>query len=88
MWGLGCIVWEAFNGILPGARNLGQLGDIPKSLCPLYMELVAANPGKRPNPKDRLDTMRLSGGYFKNELIDCIVFLEELQIKEESDKSR
>ncbi len=88
MWGLGCIVWEAFNGSLPAARNLGQIGDIPKPLSQLYMELVAANPAKRPNPKERLESMRRQGGYFKNDLIDCIVFLEELQIKEESEKQR
>ena len=54
----------------------------------MYKELVAANPAKRPNPKEKLDAMRRSGGYFKNELIDAIVFLEELQIKEESEKGR
>ena len=67
-------------------RNLGQLGNMPNGVSPLYKELVAANPAKRPNPKEKLDAMRRSGGYFKNELIDAIVFLEELQIKEESEK--
>lgn len=88
MWGIGCVLWEAFNGILPAARNLGQLGDIPSGVSQLYKELVAANPAKRPNPKEKLEAMRRSGGYFKNELIDAIVFLEELQIKEESEKGR
>ena len=69
-------------------RNLGQLGDIPSGVSQLYKELVAANPAKRPNPKEKLEAMRRSGGYFKNELIDAIVFLEELQIKEESEKGR
>ena len=58
MWGLGCLIWEVFNGPLPAGKNLGQLGQIPKKVGQLYMELVAANPKKRPNPKDRLETMR------------------------------
>ena len=70
------------------SRNLGQLGDIPSGVSQLYKELVAANPAKRPNPKEKLEALRRSGGYFKNELIDAIVFLEELQIKEESEKGR
>lgn len=24
MWGMGCIVWEVFNGPLPAPRNLGK----------------------------------------------------------------
>lgn len=40
MWGVGCVVWEVFNGPLPAARDLGKLGAIPKRLHPLYMELV------------------------------------------------
>lgn len=88
MWGVGIIVWEVFNGPLPAAKNLGNLGQIPKKLCPLYMELVAANPSKRPNPKDKMDQLRRGSGYFKNPLLDTLLFLEELQIKEDSEKNR
>ncbi|TRY80821.1 hypothetical protein TCAL_07494, partial [Tigriopus californicus] len=88
MWGVGVIVWEVFNGPLPAAKNLGNLGEIPKKLCPLYMELVAANPSKRPNPRDKMDQLRRGTGYFKNPLLDTLMFLEELQIKEDSDKNR
>ena len=55
------------------------LGSIPKKLSKLYMELVAANPEKRPNPKERIETMRRGGNYFKNELIDTLLFLEEVE---------
>jgi SCY1-like protein 1 len=88
MWGFGCIIWETFNGPLPAAKNLAQMGSIPKAISSFYMECVAANPSKRPNPKDRLETMRRPGGYFKNDLIDTLVFLEEFQIKEDADKAR
>lgn len=88
VWGLGCLVWEVYNGALPAMENLGKLGDIPKSLQPTYKECVGANPGKRPNPTDILTKLRKSPGFFKNDLIDIVLFLEELQIKEDSDKGR
>lgn len=88
MWGLGCVIWEVFNGPLPAAKNLGQIGNIPKKLGPLYMELVAANPAKRPNPKEKIELLRRGTGYFKNELIDVLLFLEELHLKDDTAKSK
>jgi len=87
-WGLGCLVWEVYNGALPAMENLGKLGEIPKSLQPSYKECVGANPAKRPNPKDIITKLKKSPGFFKNDVIDIVLFLEELQIKEDSDKSR
>ena len=51
MWGLGCIVWEVFNGQLGSAGDLGRIGNIPKKLTATYKELVAAKPNLRPNAK-------------------------------------
>ena len=88
VWGLGCLVWEVYNGALPAMESLGKLGEIPKSLQTTYKECVGANPGKRPNPSDILTKLRKSPGFFKNDLIDIVLFLEELQIKEDPDKAR
>jgi len=87
-WGLGCLIWEIFNGPLRAMDNLATLGDIPKSLCPVYKECVGANPKKRPNPDEMATKLRRSPGYFKNDLIDMLVFLEEIQFKEDGDKTR
>ena len=88
VWGLGCLIWEVYNGALPAMESLGKLGDIAKNLQSTYKECVGANPAKRPNPSDILTRLRKSQGFFKNDLIDIVLFLEELQIKEEADKSR
>ena len=80
VWGLGCLVWEAYNGPLPSMENLAKFGDIPKSLQTTYKECVGANPAKRPNPSDILTKLRNSPGFFKNDLIDIVLFLEELQV--------
>ena len=86
IWGLGCIIWQVFNGSLNSPNDLARIGNIPKKLSSTYMELVAANPSKRPNPGDKIKA--LSGSYFKNDIIDVMLFLEELQIKDDHEKSR
>ena len=48
---------------------------------------MGANPGSRPNPKDVVERCRKPGGYFHNDLVDSLLFLEEIQIKEPGDKT-
>uniref|UniRef100_A0A2M4BCN2 N-terminal kinase-like protein n=1 Tax=Anopheles marajoara TaxID=58244 RepID=A0A2M4BCN2_9DIPT len=88
MWGLGCLVWESFNGPLKTRGNLKNIEGIPKSLAPLYCELVGAAPANRPNPADVITKCRKPGGFFKNELVDSLLFLEEIQIKDKAEKTR
>uniref|UniRef100_A0A182Q1K3 N-terminal kinase-like protein n=1 Tax=Anopheles farauti TaxID=69004 RepID=A0A182Q1K3_9DIPT len=88
MWGLGCLVWESFNGPLKTRGNLKNIEGIPKSLAPLYCELVGAAPSSRPNPADVITKCRKPGGFFKNDLVDSLLFLEEIQIKDKVEKMR
>ncbi|XP_026314838.1 N-terminal kinase-like protein isoform X1 [Hyposmocoma kahamanoa] len=88
MWGLGCLMWEAFNGPLKNQPALKTVDNIPKQLCTLYCELVSANPASRPNPADIITRCRKIGSYFKNDLIDTMLFLEEIQIKDKVEKGK
>ncbi|XP_070491007.1 N-terminal kinase-like protein isoform X2 [Chironomus tepperi] len=88
MWGLGCLIWESFNGPLKMRNNLKDIENIPKTLAPLYCELVGANPSNRPNPADIITRCRKPNGFFKNELVDTLLFLEEIQIKDKAEKNR
>ncbi|CAK1552241.1 unnamed protein product [Leptosia nina] len=88
MWGLGCLIWEAYNGPLKNQPSLKTVDNIPKQLCTLYCELVSANPASRPNPADIITRCRKLGGYFKNDLIDTMLFLEEIQIKDKAEKAK
>jgi SCY1-like protein 1 len=36
LWGLGCIIWEVFNGAVEQPSDLGRLGKIPAKLAPVY----------------------------------------------------
>ncbi|XP_054759531.2 N-terminal kinase-like protein [Lytechinus pictus] len=87
MWGLGCLIWEVFNGTLPRTSSLKALGKIPKPLVPNYCELVGANPVSRPNPAKFIDSCRNSGGFMKNSFVDTNLFLEEIQIKDQTEKT-
>ncbi|ESO87716.1 hypothetical protein LOTGIDRAFT_219908 [Lottia gigantea] len=88
MWGLGCLIWEAFNGTLPKTSSLKTLGKIPKSLVPCYCELVGANPKTRPNPAKMIENCRKPGGFMKNQFVESMLFLEEIQIKDSSEKTK
>lgn len=88
MWGLGCLIWEVFNGPLNQQTSLKTLNKIPSQLSPLYCELVGANITARPNPADIITRCRKLGGYFKNDLVDTLLFLEEIQIKDKNEKNR
>lgn len=54
----------------------------------LYCELVGASPANRPNPADIITKCRKPGGFFKNDLVDTLLFLEEIQIKDKAEKNR
>lgn len=54
----------------------------------LYCELVGASPTNRPNPADIITKCRKPGGFFKNDLVDTLLFLEEIQIKDKAEKNR
>ncbi|KAG7200109.1 hypothetical protein KM043_000554 [Ampulex compressa] len=88
MWGLGCLIWEAFNGPLCTMSQLKMIDKIPKQLTTVYQELTNVNADGRPNPADVIARCRSNGGFFKNELVDALLFLEEIQMKERGEKGR
>lgn len=88
MWGLGCLIWEVFNGSLPRTSSLKTVGKIPKKLVPSYCELVSANPKTRPNPGSFLQDLRKKGAFLSSPFIDSMLFLEEIQIKDQAEKNK
>ena len=90
MWGLGCLVWETYNGPLSSSSSsqLKLRDKIPKQLQVVFRELTSGNAEGRPNPADVIARCRSNGGFFKNELVDALLFLEEIQMKERGEKGR
>ncbi|XP_048733634.2 N-terminal kinase-like protein isoform X2 [Ostrea edulis] len=88
MWGLGCLIWEVFNGTLSQTSALKSVGKIPKDLVPNYCELVGANPKSRPNPARFIENCKSSEGFMRNSFVKTMLFLEEIQIKDQSEKTK
>ncbi|XP_045584543.1 N-terminal kinase-like protein isoform X1 [Procambarus clarkii] len=88
VWGLGCLIWEVFNGYLDQSISLRNTSKIPKSLVTTYTRLVGANPAARPNPRDVVSNLHQPGQFFHNDLIETLLFLEEIQIKDANEKHR
>ncbi|XP_044011872.1 N-terminal kinase-like protein [Aphidius gifuensis] len=89
MWGLGCLIWETFNKkSLEQQSNLKTTDQIPKQLLQVYKELTSIKPENRPNPADVIARCRSNGGFFKTNLVDALLFLEEIQMKEKNEKSK
>lgn len=87
-WGLGILIYEVFNAPLDNVAQLKNAEKIPKTLLSVYKELCNQNSSSRPNPADVIARSRRPGGFYKNDLVDTLLFLEEIQIKEQSEKTR
>ncbi|KAH6926553.1 hypothetical protein HPB50_019760 [Hyalomma asiaticum] len=87
-WGLGCLIWEVFNGPLLKTSCLESPGKIPKALTPAFNQLTNSNVSSRPSPADVLTRCRSTGGFFKNSFVDTMLFIEEIQIKDSTEKNR
>ena len=99
-WRLGCLLWEAFKGnVLPENNALGQINHIPNNLKKVYMQLVGANPTRRPTMDQFIEQNNsVSGDFFYdckviriNKKLDTIQLAEDKHEKdrfiEEVDKS-
>ncbi|CAN7999790.1 unnamed protein product [Ixodes hexagonus] len=87
-WGLGCLIWEVFNGPLPKSSALESPGKIPKSLSSAYSQLTNSTCNSRPSPNDVVSRCRSAGGFLKNSFVDTMLFIEEIQIKDTTAKNR
>lgn len=84
-WGLGCFIWEVFNGPLTtgGIAQLKAPKAIPKMLHQPYAKLLAPNPAQRLTPEQFIEMCRKPGGFMRNKVVDCLIFLEEFHVRHE-----
>ena len=88
-WGLGCLIWEIFNGILINKKNLQNPGpNLPKRILSVYQGLLNAQTSKRLNPSKFLTLCRQDNGFMNNHFVDTLLFLEQIQIKEQAEKTK
>ncbi|KAI2800659.1 hypothetical protein RDWZM_009027 [Blomia tropicalis] len=88
-WGLGCIIWELFNGkCLNDYDQLKSIGKISKKISQSYGTLISTNQRQRSSIQDFINKAQQNGGYFKNVFIESMIFLDEIQIKDSVEKNR
>lgn len=85
-WGLGCLIWESFNGPLTPTSSVKTVGKMPRQLSIHYNKLVQSNPRHRISPLDFIKECKAANIFFNNSLLETILFLEEIQIKESTEK--
>jgi len=87
-WGLGCLIWEIYNGALQNAADLKNIKKIPKPLVIHYCDLVSANPKSRTNPKVFLEKTTEAGQFLCNDFIKANIFLQEIQIQDINEQKK
>ncbi|KAF1751124.1 hypothetical protein GCK72_017678 [Caenorhabditis remanei] len=82
---LAIILWEVFNGFNEAITRPQAPGKIPQRIHELYKKIGAAS-AARLTVSDIIKEYRLTGGYLKNKFVDTLLFLEEFELKEASEK--
>lgn len=85
-WGLGCLIWESFNGPLADGFQLETMKKVDRSLHALCTRLLSKNLHQRPSLSSVVDD--LSSSLSSSELHNILVSLDELQLKEAGYKER
>lgn len=76
-WLVGTFIWEIFNGNnATSAASYRQLNSIPRPLSAAYGELVNSNPAHRLS----LEKLIQSPFVQNNTLVECLLFLEQIQV--------
>ncbi|CAO3664461.1 unnamed protein product [Umbelopsis vinacea] len=84
---LGCLIYETYNGHMDSTDNLlTKRGDIPSKMQNAYKLLLTTSPRARIDSERFLDEGLRPQGFFSNEFIQVNLFLENLTIKDQSEK--
>ncbi|KND03592.1 SCY1 protein kinase [Spizellomyces punctatus DAOM BR117] len=87
-WAFGCLIHEIFNGFFSRPEDLGQRGDIPQELFPIYKSFLNMEPKARMTMGDFLDKGIWKQGYFDKDFISVTLFLEQIAIKDAFEKEQ
>ena len=85
-YGLGVLIFEAFNGSFMGADQLSQGRSVPANMIQSYKRLVNANPKLRFNSGQFLDQGKKAGGFFQTPLIHITEGADSLGLKNEEER--
>jgi len=78
------VVWQIFNGFHTNIPTIRPIDKIPRRMHGLFKQLDSK--GKVFHAADLLSEARSDGGFFKNKFVDTLLFLDEFQLKDSSEK--
>ncbi|KAF9115307.1 hypothetical protein BGX27_008309 [Mortierella sp. AM989] len=81
-WHYACLIYEVFNGPFSSPEQLVTPGKIPADIAPFYKNLLRPDPKTRPSVGDFLDKGLQAKGFFQNDIIQVVLFLENFSVKE------
>uniref|UniRef100_A0AC34FPF9 Protein kinase domain-containing protein n=1 Tax=Panagrolaimus sp. ES5 TaxID=591445 RepID=A0AC34FPF9_9BILA len=81
---LAVVIWQIFNGFNESVSDSREVGRVPKRLHTLYKKLDSK--GQITAASDLLTECRAVGGFMKNKFVDTLLFLEEFQLREPTEK--
>ncbi|KAF9155097.1 hypothetical protein BG015_011065 [Linnemannia schmuckeri] len=81
-WHYACLIYEVYNGTFTNPEQLASPGKIPAEMAPFYKNLLRPDPKTRPSVGDFLDKGTQAKGFFQNDLIQIVNFLENFSVKE------
>ncbi|VDM33098.1 unnamed protein product [Hydatigera taeniaeformis] len=91
-WGLACLIWEIFNPEpLTEPSQLSakvSLERLPRPLVAPYRRLLASKTPLVVSSARSPFKAFLKVGFFRNDYIDTLLFLEEIQLKDKEEKAR
>lgn len=85
-YGLGTLVYEAFNGSFMGGDQLAQPRSIPASMVQSYKRLVNSNPKLRLSAGHFVEQGKKTGGFFETPLIHITEGVDNLGLKTEEER--
>lgn len=85
-FGLGTLVYEAFNGNFTGTDQLSQPRSVPADMVQPYKRLINANPKLRLSAGHFVEQGKKSGGFFETPLIHITEGADSLGLKNEQER--
>lgn len=85
-YGLGVLIFEAFNGQFSGGDQIGKTTNIPPSMHQSYKRLCTANPKLRLSPGNFVEQGKKHGGFFQTSLIRLTEDMESLGLKTDAER--
>ncbi|KAG0269968.1 hypothetical protein DFQ27_001229 [Actinomortierella ambigua] len=81
-WHFACLIYEVYNGAFSTPEQLATPGNVPAEMAPYYNNLLRPDPKMRPSVSDFLEKGLQAKGFFQNDLIQVVLFLENFSVKE------